>query len=117
MITNFREFALAFAVLLVGVSDVFGYGTFRAQVPNAERVAHPCKTNYMWKAIGHTNQLGGGDRNPFGVDFAKADFKVGVKCCGMGQVMPRSHRACDGIRWSTTSHDGSVLMMTQHQST
>ena len=57
---------------------VDGYSHFRDLIPNGKNVPHPCRPNYIWKGVGHENQAGGGDRNPFGEDF-NANGKVIMK--------------------------------------
>ncbi|XP_048245467.1 uncharacterized protein LOC124143521 [Haliotis rufescens] len=56
--------------LLCGACHVTGFGSYRTELPNGERVPHPCKPNYFWKGVGHGNEEGGGSRNQFGLDFA-----------------------------------------------
>ena len=51
------------------LAAVSGYPYFRDQIPNGKKVPHPCKPNYVWKGVGHENEMGGGDRNPFGRDW------------------------------------------------
>ena len=57
-----------------------GYRFLQDELPNGDRVPHPCKANFMWEGVGHKNVEGGGDRNPFGKDFAK-NGKVSVWFC------------------------------------
>ncbi|CAH1778942.1 unnamed protein product [Owenia fusiformis] len=52
-----------------------GYQFFQGQIPNGDKVPHPCKENHIWKGVGHRNSEGGGNRNPFGEDFKANDKK------------------------------------------
>ncbi|XP_048241452.1 uncharacterized protein LOC124142783 [Haliotis rufescens] len=58
---------LLFSCFIVGVSQGFRY--FQDTIPNGDSVPHPCKVNFLWRGVGHNNPQGGGDRNPFGLDF------------------------------------------------
>ena len=55
-----------------------GYYGNQIKIPNGQQVPHPCKPNYIWHGVGHLNPLGGGDRNPFGEDFARLGNTVGT---------------------------------------
>ena len=66
-------------LVLSSLVVVEGYSHFRDLIPNGKNVPHPCRPNYTWKGVGHENQAGGGDRNPFGEDF-DANGKVIFKC-------------------------------------
>ncbi|XP_071097641.1 peptidyl-glycine alpha-amidating monooxygenase-like [Haliotis cracherodii] len=57
-------------VLLV-VHACTGYLFFQDRIPNGDSVPHPCKPNYIWKGVGHMRAVGGGSKNPFGLDFAR----------------------------------------------
>ena len=50
-------------------SKSYGYKYFQEEIPNGDRIPHPCKPNYIWHGVGHKNSQGGGDRNQFGIDF------------------------------------------------
>ncbi|XP_061193883.1 DBH-like monooxygenase protein 1 [Saccostrea echinata] len=56
-------------LLIIVVTSGHAYLYFTEKIPNGENVPHPCKPNYMWKGVGHKNKNGGGERNPFGLDF------------------------------------------------
>ena len=43
------------------------YQTF---IPNGDRIPHPCGDDHVWGGVGHYQPGGGGQRNPFGEDFA-----------------------------------------------
>ncbi|XP_061173636.1 DBH-like monooxygenase protein 2 homolog [Saccostrea echinata] len=58
----------SFLVLLVA-NFADGYGTFRDKIPNGRKVPHPCDPTTIWGGVGHEAQGGGGQRNPFGLDF------------------------------------------------
>ena len=49
---------------------VGGFRHYQKHVPNGADVRHPCIAFYTWHGLGHYNRNGGGDRNPFGRDFA-----------------------------------------------
>ncbi|XP_076456030.1 tyramine beta-hydroxylase-like [Babylonia areolata] len=57
------------AVLELSTRRTAGYPSYASRLPNGGQVPHPCKPNYMWRGVGHTNALGGGERNSFGKDF------------------------------------------------
>ncbi|KAL8579823.1 hypothetical protein ACOMHN_048100 [Nucella lapillus] len=57
------------------------YQTYSGRIPNGELVAHPCKPNYIWRGVGHTNPLGGGDRNTFGKNFRAAGYTWNKALC------------------------------------
>ena len=59
-------------VLLPALVNSFEH--FHEKIPNGDRVPHPFLTSYLWKGVGHTNANGGGERNPFGRDFAKNSY-------------------------------------------
>ncbi|XP_067932935.1 DBH-like monooxygenase protein 2 [Watersipora subatra] len=66
--------ASATAALFVScLTACHGYKIFEDSIPNGASVPHPCKPNYMWEGVGHENVLGGGARNPFGIDFQAAE--------------------------------------------
>ncbi|XP_076456031.1 dopamine beta-hydroxylase-like [Babylonia areolata] len=59
-------------VVVVGlVARVDCYPTYKERLPNGDQVPHPCKPNYLWHGVGHTNPLGGGPKNSFGADFLR----------------------------------------------
>ncbi|XP_069121902.1 DBH-like monooxygenase protein 1 [Argopecten irradians] len=70
-------------VALLCVGTVLGYPSFQNAIPNGGEVPHPCKVNYIWRGVGHLNPLGGGDRNPFGVDFMNAGNRWTNSLCKM----------------------------------
>ena len=49
------------------------YPSFQTSIPNGDSVPHPCNSE-LWPGVGHHNYRGGGDRNPFGVDFKANNF-------------------------------------------
>jgi dopamine beta-monooxygenase len=53
------------------ITPAEGHSTFQQSIPNGEIVPHPCKSNFLWRGVGHENINGGGNRNPFGMDFEK----------------------------------------------
>ena len=62
-----------FAVLLATAT---AYLDYQQQIPNGDKVPHPCPQSRgtVWGGVGHENAAGGGNRNPFGRDFAENDF-------------------------------------------
>ena len=64
-------FLLLFGIFACGIT---AYPQFRSQIPNGLVVPHPCRPSAIWRGVGHKNVLGGGARNPFGVDFFENDF-------------------------------------------
>jgi dopamine beta-monooxygenase len=58
-----------------------GYIFYQKQIPNGNRVHHPCKANYLWPGVGHKNAKGGGERNTFGADFSLAGHKWTQELC------------------------------------
>ncbi|KAK6166896.1 hypothetical protein SNE40_023501 [Patella caerulea] len=59
-------------LVILGVTCIQGFGTYRDKIPNGNRVPHPCKPNYIWNGVGHQKSVGDGYRNQFGKDFADA---------------------------------------------
>ncbi|XP_067660247.1 dopamine beta-hydroxylase-like [Haliotis asinina] len=62
-----------FIVLCFTIGVSRGYRHYQDLLPNGDAVPHPCKSNFLWRGLGHTNPQGGGARNPFGVDFEGVD--------------------------------------------
>ena len=54
---------------LLFIQTCYAYQMYQERIPNGESVPHPCMANNFWRAVGHLNLRGGGDRNPFGEDF------------------------------------------------
>jgi len=71
------------SILSLCVAGALGFGNFRNEIPNGDHVPHPCKPNYIWHGVGHTNPAGGGARNPFGQDFDSQGHKWTVSLCRM----------------------------------
>ncbi|ESP03248.1 hypothetical protein LOTGIDRAFT_237776 [Lottia gigantea] len=74
-------FRLWFVLLITVLDSVDSYGYYREAIPNGESVPHPCKSNYIWKGVGHRLVEGGKSRNPFGMDFAAAEHKWTAELC------------------------------------
>jgi hypothetical protein len=55
---------------------VYGHKYMSEQIPNGDRVPHPCGQGYIWEGVGHHYPGGakgtGGIRNRFGIDFKLA---------------------------------------------
>ena len=62
--------------LILGVTLTAGFPVYQDRVPNGGQVPHPCKPNYLWRGLGHTNPLGGGPKNSFGHDFLRLGATV-----------------------------------------
>ncbi|KAK3096949.1 hypothetical protein FSP39_005060 [Pinctada imbricata] len=76
-----REEYLTADLVIVLPLIVLSYKNFQEKIPNGESVPHPCKPNYVWQGVGHKNHLGGGDRNPFGIDFAQNGYRWTQELC------------------------------------
>lgn len=64
---------MKFLYVLLFIESATCYFEFQKRIPNGEIIPHPCNINYLWEGVGHIARGGGGDRNPFGVDFAAHD--------------------------------------------
>ena len=61
--------------------DVVSARPFYAQrIPNGEQVPSPCEPGRSWPGVGHVASSGGGQLNPFGMDFAKAGMSWPAVC-------------------------------------
>ncbi|XP_048241437.1 uncharacterized protein LOC124142797 [Haliotis rufescens] len=66
--TNMDRFQRLIALcFIIGASH--GFRHYQDTIPNGDSVPHPCKNNFLWRGVGHKNPQGGGNRNPFGLDF------------------------------------------------
>ena len=74
--------------LLLWSSRTLGFKSFQQRIPNGDSVPHPCKPNFLWHGVGHENELGGGSRNKFGLDFAAAGL---VRCYVVILRMKKKH--------------------------
>ncbi|ESO92083.1 hypothetical protein LOTGIDRAFT_233329 [Lottia gigantea] len=81
LISRHRHVFLLLFIVCSVITTVYGYGAYRDQIPNGNNVPHPCKPNYKWNGVGHKNVDGGGNRNPFGVDFAAANKEWTTDFC------------------------------------
>ncbi|KAK3604319.1 hypothetical protein CHS0354_025446, partial [Potamilus streckersoni] len=50
-------------------------------IPNGNAVPNPCNENQTWLNVGLQNPQGGGDKNPFGIDFESADEEWTEELC------------------------------------
>ena len=69
--------AVHFTTLLF--TCVWCYKVFQDQIPNGNRVPHPCKKGELWDGVGHRKSAGTGSRNSFGIDFkrnGKVNFRI-----------------------------------------
>uniref|UniRef100_A0A2C9L4J3 Temptin Cys/Cys disulfide domain-containing protein n=1 Tax=Biomphalaria glabrata TaxID=6526 RepID=A0A2C9L4J3_BIOGL len=55
-----------------------GHPRFRNLIPNGDQVIF---LNGPWPGVGHTNRGGGGELNPFGVDFRNNNFQWTRELC------------------------------------
>jgi hypothetical protein len=77
-IYKYFAFSLSLLPLLGLIACVCGYSQYQSKLPNGDNVPHPCKPNYIWHGVGHKNALGGGERNPFGLDFKAKQLTVSL---------------------------------------
>ncbi|XP_070189002.1 temptin-like [Littorina saxatilis] len=63
-----RSVVVAVVMMVVAV---WSYPEYRDYIPNGNNVLNPCDAT-IWIGVGHENPMGGGQRNPFGLDFAAA---------------------------------------------
>merc|ERR1712002_981616 len=75
--TMFKEICILAALIALCA----GHPSYIAQVPNGMKLPDPCNPGSAKVASGHWNLNGGGDRNPFGVDFAAEGHKWTVNLC------------------------------------
>jgi len=66
---------MQYQVLWLGISIIFStpidaYQRYQTYIPNGDKVPSPCPAGGAWPGVGHLVSAGGGDRNPFGQDFA-----------------------------------------------
>ena len=73
-----KMYSARLALLLWLFAGVEAYQLFQNRIPHGEFVPHPCLPNTIWRGAGHLSPLGGGPRNPFGLDF-HANGRVSVK--------------------------------------
>ena len=86
-----RSLPLAFIVSIAvwnGIQFVAAYEKFQQRIPNGGNVRD--SQNRPWPGVGHFRSGGGGERNPFGVDFAAAGFRWTADLC-------RLDSDCDGL--------------------
>jgi len=83
MAANYIRLLLTIAVFIALFERLHGYATWRTAIPNGELVPHPCNPNYIWEGVGHLTRGGGGDRNPFGVDFNAEGLEWTEDLCRM----------------------------------
>ncbi|KAL3870614.1 hypothetical protein ACJMK2_038662 [Sinanodonta woodiana] len=77
---QFMHFTILACVIQL-LAGIWGYQMYQSRIPNGEIVPHPCKANYIWRGVGHTNALGGGQRNPFGLAFYAAGMRWTKDLC------------------------------------
>ena len=68
LFNNYR-FVTAFYSLSV-ISVAWCRKAYQTFIPNGDRIPHPCGDDHVWGGVGHYRPGGGGQRNPFGEDFA-----------------------------------------------
>jgi len=64
-----HQLYLLLAAVYYCFSLVNGYPQYQSLIPNGQRVPSPCDASKVWMGVGHQHQMGGGPRNPFGLDF------------------------------------------------
>ncbi|KAK7490020.1 hypothetical protein BaRGS_00018720 [Batillaria attramentaria] len=67
--------AVTVLALCLSLPCCLAYSFYREQIPNGDRVPHPCKPNFIWRGVGHKAYAGGGERNVFGLDFNRNGHK------------------------------------------
>ncbi|KAL3870623.1 hypothetical protein ACJMK2_038671 [Sinanodonta woodiana] len=77
------RYVVIFACVIQLIEGIWGYQMYQSRIPNGEIVPHPCKANYIWRGVGHTNALGGGERNPFGLAFDTAGKQWTKALCNL----------------------------------
>jgi len=75
---------LRYVCLLACVSVLSAHSIYIAEIPNGNSLPDPCAPQGAPRnGSGHWNLSGGGDRNPFGIDFAAANHQWTVALCKM----------------------------------
>ncbi|XP_067657826.1 temptin-like [Haliotis asinina] len=61
-------------IVLCIVFVVVAKPPYQNQIPNGDKVPHPCNPELIWNAVGHNDANIGGSQNlnPFGKDFQEA---------------------------------------------
>uniref|UniRef100_A0A2C9K4P5 Uncharacterized protein n=1 Tax=Biomphalaria glabrata TaxID=6526 RepID=A0A2C9K4P5_BIOGL len=72
---------LQVSVLYLYLPVCLAFFAYKDKLPNSDNVQHPCVAVYKWPGVGHEHRLGGGNRNVFGQDFAKAGHKWTKALC------------------------------------
>ena len=57
-------------ILALFVTTTTAHSIYQTYIPNGANVPSPCQPGSVWSGVGHQVPGGGGDRNPFGLDFA-----------------------------------------------
>lgn len=70
-------------LLFLRTVSVDAFPEFRDRIPNGQKVPNPTIPGSVWAGVGHENVGGGGARNPFGLDFAKAGYQWTKELCEM----------------------------------
>ena len=60
---------LSSLIVILFLQGCSGYRSYRDSIPNGRAVPHPCVQGAIWEGVGHQNQAGAAERNPFGRDF------------------------------------------------
>ncbi|XP_046555952.1 temptin-like [Haliotis rubra] len=76
-----QHLSLALCVVVVVVAKP----PYQNEIPNGDKVPHPCDTNLVWNAVGHGNaDIGGAQNlNPFGMAFQAASHTWTQALCQM----------------------------------
>ena len=56
-------------MLTIFGTSVFGYMSFREEIPNGFNIPDPCSPGSIWNGVGHHSPEGKDDRNLFGLAF------------------------------------------------
>lgn len=75
------------SLLLFGATFMALFGAanslqeFADNIPNGHSVPNPGPQGGVWAGVGHLNAGGGGERNPFGLDFAAQGYEWTTELC------------------------------------
>ncbi|CAL1534136.1 unnamed protein product [Lymnaea stagnalis] len=100
---------LKLAVFTLAVATVIlGHPSFKGLIPNGDKVPNPCPAGGVWPGVGHFNISGGGERNPFGVDFEAANLIWTVALCKLDSDLDGKTNGAElgdpGCIWTPTNN-------------
>ncbi|XP_071155959.1 tyramine beta-hydroxylase-like [Mytilus edulis] len=61
--------SLSYVGIIICVNSVLSYRAYQNLIPNGDKVPHPCNKRQTWEGVGHRQNEGGDEQNPFGIDF------------------------------------------------